>query len=349
MRATSPNGRGVTDASSLSIPRVAVPGLLVGLALFTALLATHGVGEVLRALRVAGMGLLAVAALHVVPMLADAIGWRRLLPSELRPAIGRMLWARWIGESVNGLLPVLQVGGNIVKAGLLARTGIGGAVAGATVVVDVTLVMLTQIFFTVIGLALLLLYIGGHPLALPVAVGLVIMGSILAAFYAAQRKGVFGALAQMLARMGEGRWSTLVAGGDALDASVAVLYRQPRTIAASSAWHLASWLLGTGEVWLAMWLLGHPIGLGEAIMLESVGQAVRAGAFAVPGALGVQEGGYVMLGRVLGLAPETALALSLAKRVREVVLGIPGLIAWQLETAAGLRAVEAEDVEARRA
>ena len=36
-------------------------------------------------------------------------------------------------------------------------------------------------------------------------------------------------------------------------------------------------------------------------MLESLGQAVRAGAFAVPGALGVQEGGYVMLGRVVGL------------------------------------------------
>ena len=63
-----------------------------------------------------------------------------------------MLWARWIGESVNGLLPVLQVGGNIVKASLLARTGVGGAVAGATVVVDVTLVMLTQVVFTVVGL-----------------------------------------------------------------------------------------------------------------------------------------------------------------------------------------------------
>ena len=75
-------------------------------------------------------------------------------------------------------------------------------------------------------------------------------------------------------------------------------------------------------------------------MLESLGQAVRAGAFAVPGALGVQEGGYVMLGRVVGLGPETALALSLAKRVRELVLGIPGLIAWQLD-ARGDRAASA--------
>jgi putative membrane protein len=319
---------------TLPIPRAAYPGLFVGLALFTALLAAHGAGDVVAALRAAGIGLVAVAAFHLLPMLADALGWRRLLPAELRPPVRTVLWARWIGESVNGLLPVLQVGGNIVKAGLLARTGVGGPLAGASVVVDVTLVMLTQLIFTLIGLALLLLHLGGHQLALPVAVGVVVMGSIVAAFYAAQRQGVFGALAQLLAKLGRGRWVSLVAGGDAIDASVAVLYRQRRTVASSSAFHLVSWIAGVGEVWLALFFLGHPVSLPAAVMLESLGQAVRAGAFAVPGALGVQEGGYVMLGRVLGLGPETALALSLTKRVRELLLGVPGLVAWQLDAAA---------------
>ncbi len=347
MRGVRAARRAAGAPAPLAIPRVAYLGLVVGLALFTSLLAAHGAGEVALALRAVGGGLLVVAAFHLVPMTADALGWRRLLPAELRPAIRTMLRARWIGESVNGLLPVLQVGGNIVKAGLLARAGVGGAVAGATVVVDVTLVMLTQIAFTLVGLALLLLHLGGHPLALPVAVGVVIMGSMLAAFYAAQRQGVFGALAQLLTHVGRGRWSAMASGGGAIDASVAVLYRQRRTIAAASVWHLLSWLIGTGEVWLTLWLLGWPVGLAEAIMLESLGQAVRAGAFAVPGALGVQEGGYVMLGRVVGLPPETALALSLAKRVRELLLGIPGLIAWQLDVAAG--AAGARDVEAKSA
>jgi len=324
----APGGEG------LPVPRVAYPGLIVGLALFTALLAAHGASDVVAALRTAGIGLLAVAAFHLLPMLADALGWRRLLPGELRPPVRTVLWARWIGESVNGLLPVLQVGGNIVKAGLLARAGVGGPLAGASVVVDVTLVMLTQVIFTLLGLALLLLHLGGHPLALPVAVGVVVMGSIVAAFYAAQRQGVFGALAQLLAKLGRGRWVSLVAGGDAIDASVALLYRQRRTIASASAWHLVSWIVGVGEVWLALSFLGHPVSLSSAVMLESLGQAVRAGAFAVPGALGVQEGGYVMLGRVLGLSPEIALALSLTKRVRELLLGVPGLIAWQLDVAA---------------
>src|SRR5262249_60061128 len=120
--------------------------------MFTAPLAAHGAREVGAALRTAGLGLLCVAIYPLLPMLADALGWRRLLPAELRPPVRTMLRARWIGESVNGLLPVLQVGGNIVKASLLARTGVGGAMAGATVVVDVTLAMLTQVVFTVVGL-----------------------------------------------------------------------------------------------------------------------------------------------------------------------------------------------------
>jgi uncharacterized membrane protein YbhN (UPF0104 family) len=51
--------------------------------------------------------------------------------------------------------------------------------------------------------------------------------------------------------------------------------------------------------------------------------------FAVPGALGIQEGGYIVICRALGLSPEIAIALSLIKRLREVVLGVPGLILWQ--------------------
>jgi hypothetical protein len=66
--------------------------------------------------------------------------------------------------------------------------------------------------------------------------------------------------------------------------------------------------------------------------MEAVTEAVRSAAFVVPGALGVQEGGYLVVGAWLGLGPDVALAVSLVKRVREVVLGVPGLLAWQLQS-----------------
>jgi len=117
---------------------------------------------------------------------------------------------------------------------------------------------------------------------------------------------------------------------------VADLYRENRALLGALAWHLAAWVVGTGEVWLALRFLGHPVDLSTALLVESLGQAMRAAAFAIPGALGVQEGGYVLLGQMLGIDPDTALALSLSKRVRELSLGIPGLVAWQIEEANAL-------------
>ena len=53
-------------------------------------------------------------------------------------------------------------------------------------------------------------------------------------------------------------------------------------------------------------------------------------AFAVPNAVGVQEGAYILLGAGFGLTPETALALSLLKRGRDFAIGLPVLGAYQL-------------------
>ena len=97
-----------------------------------------------------------------------------------------------------------------------------------------------------------------------------------------------------------------------------------------AAGRVAERLAKAGEIWLALWLMGHPVSLVEALILESLTQAVRAAAFMVPGGVGVQEGGLVLIGSVLGLSPGLSLALSLAKRFRELILGLPGLIGWQL-------------------
>jgi uncharacterized membrane protein YbhN (UPF0104 family) len=77
-----------------------------------------------------------------------------------------------------------------------------------------------------------------------------------------------------------------------------------------------------------MQFLGQPLGVVDAFILESLTSGVRAAAFMVPGALGALEGSFVLFGAVLGLPAETALAISLSKRVREVILGLPGLFVW---------------------
>lgn len=306
---------------------------LLGLFLFTGLILWEGAGEVAAALAEAGWGLAAVALFHLVPLLADTAAWRLLFASRpRRPGFARLVWARWIGDAVNNLLPVAQVGGTLLRARLVSlSTGVSANAAGAATIADLTLIVFTQILFTLAGVGLLAGRLGRHEVVSLLLWGLVGFTSLAGAFYLLQRRGMFGGLARFLSRVAGGRaWLELVGGGDALDAALDAIYRRRGPLVRAGALNLAAWILGAGEVWLAMYFLGAPVSLAEALLLESLGQAIRAAAFFVPAALGVQEGGYVFLGALLGIPGEVALALSLVKRVRELAFGVPGLLAWQV-------------------
>jgi len=307
--------------------------LFAGLALATVLIAWQGFGIVVGALAGAGWGLLIIVPFHLLPMLMSSIAWRYLLPPKNRIAIGKLLFARWLGESVNSLLPVAQIGGELVKARWIMSHGIQGPIAGASVIVDLTVAVFTQIIFTVIGLCLLVLYLGVNHIVVPVLIGIIIISLLLVGFYIAQRKGIFTIFAALFEKLAAGReWLGIAGGAARLDATVHKTYRRRKSLAAASTWRLLGWLFGTGEIWLIMLFLGHPLSLYEALLLESLAQAVRAAAFFIPAALGVQEGGFLLLGAALGIPPHIALALSLAKRMRELLLGIPGLFVWQYKS-----------------
>ena len=117
-------------------------------------------------------------------------------------------------------------------------------------------------------------------------------------------------------------------------------------VTASFGLSLLGWVAGTGEVWLVLWLVGSRVSWSDALVLESLGQAIRGAAFAVPGSLGVQEAGYLLLAPLASLRPDVALALSLAKRARELLLAAPGLVCLYVsEQALRRRASRAPAVE----
>lgn len=302
---------------------------LLGIAAVAGLLIHHGIDDLRAGLAVAGWGLLAVSAYFVVPLTCNAIGWWVVIPREFRPTIARTLWARWIGGAINDLLPVAKIGGDLVRARLIAQHGVPGVWAGASVVTEITAGVSTQLAFALLGVGLLLQRPGAGETSRTVAIAIALFAVLLAGFYAAQRAGLFRRAARALERIFQTTGAASLTGSaDALDAAIVETYRRPGAFAAAAAWRFAGWLAGAGEIWLALYVLGHPVGPGDAIILESLIQFVRNAAFLVPGALGVQEGAFLMLGHALGLGPDTSLALSLVKRVRELVLGLPALLAW---------------------
>ncbi|HEX2243710.1 MAG TPA: flippase-like domain-containing protein [Gammaproteobacteria bacterium] len=302
-----------------------------GLALFACVIVYQGFGDIMTVLASAGWGLAIVTGFHLAPLVVDALGWRELLTASQRRSITQLAWIRWIGESANSLLPVAQVGGELLRVRLLNRAGVSGAMAGASVIVDITAGMLTLIVFALMGIILLLAEGGATEAVAELTIGIMIFSTLGLISLLAQRAGIFLAFARLVERTAKGReWRVLTGGAAALDQTVIRLYRRRCAVFISCGWRLLGWLLGAGEVWLALYFLGHPVGLREALILESLTQALRSAAFAIPGALGVQETSFIVLGGMLGVGADTALALSLMKRVRELVLGVPGLVAWQI-------------------
>jgi putative membrane protein len=277
-----------------------------------------------------------IVVLHLVQLALSGCAWRTILPRTAAwPVFFRI---RWIREGVAGLLPFGALSAGLVGTRLLAHRDVTAARATASLTVDLTAEMASQIVFLLCGI--LLLPTGSmtrHTLnwivpALFVAIG------ICAAFLIVQRVGLFRLFDLGLSRLSR-RWPR-VSSKDASDFREALLklHRDRKRLLTAVLFHSASWTLGSGEVWLALYALHHDISLRSAFILESIGMAVRTAGFAIPGTLGVQEAAFLFAGGLVGLSPDLAIALSFMKRIRELLVAGSGLLVWGWEVLTAPRA-----------
>jgi len=311
--------------------------LSIGVLLFVGLLLSQDLPAILATLAHAGWGLLLVALFHLLPLVLDAVAICVLFePNLSRSPLRDSLLARWVGESANSLMPAGQIGGPVLMARHLAQRGLRVDEAAAAITVSTTLQTFAQIGFALLGVAVLGAQTTGFsPAALrnTALIASAFLAIQVGGFYLIQRRGLFSKLMGAVRRFSRKRdWSRWVAQAQAIDLCVQATYRRNGPVMASFLLSLVGWIVGTGEVFLIARFLGTPVGWRDAFVLESLGQAVRGAGFAIPGALGVQEGGYLLLAPLAGLAPEAGLALSLAKRARELLLGLPGLLYLRFAT-----------------
>jgi len=319
--------------------------LSAGLLIFIAVLATQGLPTVLSTLALAGFGLVPVALYHLVPLVIDAAAIRVLLAETTAGGMRDAVLARWVGESANSLMPAGQLGGPVLMARHLAVRGLAVPQAAAAVIVSTTLQTFAQIGFALVGLALLgaqASHASRDAVRTSTLIASAFLGLQIVGFYFAQRRGLFGRLIRAASRLMGGRdLSEWMSHAEAIDLAIENSYRRAGPAALSFALSSLGWLVGTVEVYWILDLIGWRVTWMNALLLESIGQAIRGAAFAVPGALGVQEGGYMLLASLVGLPSHAGLALSLAKRAREILLGVPGLIYLHLSERAGANAVRA--------
>ena len=298
--------------------------LVAGLALVVVLVARSETDALLLAFATLGLsGFTVIIVVHLALIGLMGLAWAVLMP-PLRP---HFIAARLLRDAASEVLPLSQLGGFVLGARALVLRGVSASDAAALTVVDVTAELVAQLLYTLLGVALLAWLRPGSGFTLP-AISAVAAMSMLAFLFAAAQRGGAGFIDRLLQRAAHvllGRAD----GGAGLGASLARLHQRPSRVLASVALHGLAWGLVGGETWLMLHLMALPVGLAAALVIDSLVSGLRSMAFMVPQALGVQEGGYVMLGAVFGVTPEAALALSLLRRARDLAIGIPALLAWQ--------------------
>jgi putative membrane protein len=306
-----------------------IAAALLGFALFVWLLLHIGIEQVLSAIVSVGFGgflFLTLAGLAVVALLG--MGWLALIPNARARDALTFVIGRQTRDSAGDLLPFSQLGGIVIGARAVILRGIAPALAFASTIVDVTTELMAQIVFILIGIALAITQLRTSAATAPYVDGL-ILGTLLlvpgiVAFVFLQQRG--SRFAERLA----GRFlPAALAHTTAFSEAMAKLYDSPARLALSSTIHLLSWIAAGGLIWLSVRLIGFHIDFFSCLAIEALLAALRSATVFIPAAIGVQEAGYAALMPLFGLGPEVGLAVSLLKRARDIVIGVPVLLVWQ--------------------
>jgi putative membrane protein len=313
-----------------ALKKLSVALAIIGFTLGTLLVGWYGFGAIATVtLSVGKDGFALFCVWQLLTMVVLGIGWRVVAPLNNARHLMPFVWGRLVRDSASSCLPFSVVGGFVLGVRAATLHGISWSVATLSMVVDLTAEFLAEIAFTVAGLLILLARSADASLTKPIVIGLAV-ALVASGLVLRLQKGVV----PLLVRFGRkilGDW--FVHPGDhevTPEHELVAMYGHTGRMALGTAVHLVGWLCkGIGN-WIAFRLLGSDIDLLGALAIEALLHALLIPAFVVPGYAGVQEAGYAGIGALFGIPPEISLGVSLLRRARDIVIGTPVLLIWQL-------------------
>lgn len=325
-------------------------GGCIGLLVLIGLVLHEGAATILQLLSGAGWILWLIVPFHAVPLYLDSLAWRSLLDKNNRPTSGTLFGIAAIREVASRMLPVVNIGGELVGVRLLALYGIETTQAAASVIVELFLTLVSVCFFVAVG-ALCLLHVTDQPrLIQDLTLWLVLTVPLLVVLAMLLRnQSAFALLGQAMQRlMGRFTRDFDISGWSlSLNRALRSLFQAPPRLCVAVLFQVAGLLVGVLETWLVLSWVHHPVSIPAAIALEATTQAVRTFIFFVPAGLGAQEAALMGVAASLGIPQEAALALSLAKRMREILFGLPALLGWQWIEARELKGKRVKALDTR--
>ncbi len=325
----------MSDGVGLARPRAAARlmtwverGLLAaGVVLFVVLVRRLGPADVWANLQLIGWGFLLVFGQEAIAYALNTLGWACAFPPP-RGRIGywRLVAARLAGEAINNLTPTATIGGEVVRARMLAGQG-DNHVIWASLTVAKFAQTTAQMVFVFLGMFLLVQHITlPNGMRAGLYGGMIAISLGLTAGIALQRRGMFAAGVRLAARLGMRVPQALHEQMARLDVEIARIYAAPLAFVASVGGFFAGWCMGAVEVYIVMYFLGLSPSWGQALTVEVLSVAIDALFFFVPAKAGVQEGGKALIFELLGLDPSKGLVLGIVRRLRELSWALIGLL-----------------------
>ncbi|HEX7859772.1 MAG TPA: flippase-like domain-containing protein [Verrucomicrobiae bacterium] len=302
---------------------------LAALALFSWYLSNLGPTRVWELIKSLGAFAPLVLLPYFVVYLVDCLAWSQTLPPQKPPFFTR-LRIRWAGESVNNLIPTAYVGGEAAKVLLLRRYGISAQDATVAAVVSKTAQTVAQLFF-ILAASAFFFQLAKNDSNLRLAILFILVGGIsaVALLFWAQKVGFFkifsklaGALPFPLRHFDQHKARLLE-----LDRTIFGFYRNEKSrFFRSTFFYLCGWTLDTVEIYLVAHLLGVPITWPQALVMEAFTGVAKVLGMWLPGSLGVQESGIVLIGKLVGLPDTFVAAYAIIRRARELIFAAIGML-----------------------
>jgi uncharacterized membrane protein YbhN (UPF0104 family) len=298
--------------------------LVLGVALLGFLVYRVGAQPILETLRrLTWWQFVLVCVPYGVSAAADTLGWRFAFARDRAP-FWRLYLARLAGEALNVAAAVGPVAGEAAKAWLVRRD-VTYEESVPSVIIAKTTITMGQAIFLLIGLVLawITLPLGSEILrGMLWLLALEILG--VGGFVAAQVLGLVARAGRLLKFFGV---IDDTAKAEALDRALRDYYtRQWRRFGLSLGFHLLGWLLAPLETVVILWALGVNASIVTAIVIETLGSAIRFATFLVPASLGPFEAANAAAFAALGFGAGAGLAFSFMRRARQVVWIVIGML-----------------------
>ncbi len=272
-----------------------------------------------------------IAIAHIPTLYFDSLAWLTLT-SKNKLSLSKAFLITWISQTSGKFMPTGNVTGEFVRFFLAKQSGQNVTEASSTVLVDLfvaTFSLFIVGFLSFIYLASNFSMVFSENDILYFIVGLLIILVASFLFFIFIRKRIFSKLLRFSSKrvffkIDKKKIYTLFR----LDLALYKLSFHKHKLIKALFYRLIGWFAGALEIYIFFWIIGIDAKLPDVILIETVTATIRSLAFFIPAGLGVQEFAFVMIGEFLGFNGVISFSIAIGRRLREIMVGLPAIVAW---------------------